>query len=126
MSVIVAATIGEAYRELEAEGLSWSAHCKPAIGYYQALHSWFIHDGQCYSVATAPQSVFSTWLEYAIPARWTDADRALNIAVEPKNAGAEESMLCRWYSLCNVMRGKNKVKVTIYGSAEEALQDNLQ
>lgn len=120
MPVIAAATIGEASRELEA--LAWSSHCKPPIPYGQALRSWFIHDGQCYSVATAPQSVFSAWLACAIPTRWTDADQALNIVREPENADAEERGLVRWYSLCNVMKGRNKLRVALYASAEEALQ----
>jgi hypothetical protein len=111
-------TLGEVSRE--SESIAWNRHCRPAIGYSQALSSWFVHDGQAYPVKNAPQSVFTAWLESVIPRHWTEADKALNIATEPENSDYDERMLCRWFSLCGVLRGR-KPRAVVYASEQEAI-----
>lgn len=117
MRTLAATPLTIAARELETP--AWNQHSKPPISLYQALSSWFVYHGQAYNVQSAPPALFNAWLVSVTPARWTAADKALNLAIEPDNGDADERELCRWCSLCGVLRGK-KPLARVYASQEEA------
>lgn len=88
------------------------------ISYHQSLDAWFICAGQPYQVKTAPQSVFERFVNASVPTAWGSEALGLYVALESTESDEAERQLCRWYTLCGLLKCR---RVRLYASRDEAL-----